>query len=148
MSIINRFLRFLNKGKLYKEFYKGTPEAERLSVALCKIPGVEKAEVCGSKYNPLLAFPDFDKSNWQALFLIGRAIDRRYGGVGFRLECIVSDLPEAPIYYCLSTDTDDLRGPPLSGQAALDAASKIADNLEYLLSPGGAHIRRHFGLGF
>lgn len=92
----------------------------------------------------MLVFFNIGELRW--LYLVGRAIDRNYGGYGFRCELVTTDLPPHPVGFCLCTDTNDLRGPPLVGRPALEAAATLAARIDRLLSPELAHVRAHFGL--
>lgn len=120
------------------------PEVSSLVDALNAIPTVRTTEsCCGHGTEPLRVFFEVEDMAW--LYVVGRAIDRNYGGYGFRCELTTTDLPERPVGFVLVTDTDDpLRGPPLLGQAAYEAADALAGRIRDLLTRDG--VLRHFNL--
>lgn len=121
------------------------PRVLRLAAALNSIPGIQVDLVGGcARHESLTVFFRAQDLRW--LYIIGRAVDRNYGGYGFRCELSTTDLPEKAVGFMLVTDTDDLRGPPLKGEHALAAADQLADRIEELMSPAALHVRKLFNL--
>lgn len=121
------------------------PEVGSLVAALNEIPTVRTtSSCCGHGRDPVMVFFDVGDMRW--LYVIGRALDRNYGGYGFRCELSTCDLPERPVGFLLLSETgeQDLRGPSLQGEEAYRAADALAKRIrEILASP---HILSHFGL--
>ena len=122
------------------------PEVRPLVEALNAIPTVRAtSSCCGHGAAPVRVFFDVGDMAW--LYVIGRAIDRNYGGYGFRCELVTHDLPERPVGFMLVSETGgngDLRGPSLQGQDAYQAADALATRIRAIMSSD--HILQHFGL--
>lgn len=119
-----------------------------LEEALRAIPGVTvqpwRPTPQHASTQPLLVFFEVEDPRW--LYLVGRAVDRNYGGYGFRCELSTTDLPEHAVGYLLTSEAGGLRGPALLGRAAYPAAAALAARIRFLLSPEAAHIRAAFHL--
>jgi hypothetical protein len=116
-----------------------------LCEALAEVPGLTvTTSSAGGGQAPLLVFFTVVDSRW--LYVVGRAIDRNYGGFGFRCELATSDLPDRPVSYLLTTEAGGLRGPELRGRPAYLAAKHLARRIRWLLSPEAKSIRDHFHL--
>ncbi len=90
----------------------------------------------------LRVFFSVAESPW--LYVVGRAIDRNYGGYGFRVELVSTDIPADAVGHCLTmidAGDSDLRA---STADPFTAALALALRLHYILD--NEHVLRHFGL--
>ena len=116
---------------------------KRLTAALLRIPAVSKVDTrVDAGY--VQAFVTFDFSRPQWLYIVGRAIDRNYGGYGFRCELHTTDEPTAPLYLYISSESGIHRGPELRYEEAFQGAIALAERIEFLMSPEAGFIRAAF----
>lgn len=132
---------------IYKNYFAGKKTVKELVAILGRVPGVQKVYAGGSKEQPLSVYFYIDTAQIEnALFLIGRCIDRNYGGKGWECKTHITDLPESKIGFHLETTGSGLVGPATTGRDALKMARHLIRQLEFYLGPEARHIRRAFGI--
>jgi hypothetical protein len=129
------------------------PECIALCDALNEIPTLETVESCsGHGKRPMMIFFLCAEMRW--MMLLGRALDRRYGGYGFRCTLDTGDLPVRGLTFILESvpigrrygGQDHKQRGSDKGEAAYAAAVALAERVRSLLSPQARHVRHYYGI--
>lgn len=119
-----------------------------LLIALQRVPGLTvtdfpKVISTRPRIEPFLIFFCVEDPRW--LYVVGRAVDRNYGGWGFRVELSTCDSPQHPVGFALMpvlAGEPDLRAPDINRPGA--AVRALTQRLNEIMD--NVRVLEHFGL--